>query len=347
MPFLSGLQNWVSQKMDDWTGTAQASTAAAPAPTATPKTTQPLAPDRQAPTSETFPVPATAAPPATQDGTGQTIVAGTFVPTQESQSTTILITQAQQQTEAFRHLVETFDEDKQEPVEWLIRQMITFFCYVAPFVVAFFIGMAIGDTFARDQSSWWMQIGIHLLCLFLEVLMPVLGLSTTITFKRALKDRSHIVAFLVVAAFFLAVSVGNAFALMVLLENGFTWSATNVPLDVALVVRSFGTFTVDLGTTIYLSIANVRSLKKYLADQRKKIEAVRDVNTINIELEETNMKAGMDRVQAYSEMQSKQQRMATLNEAERLTHQAVIEGMKKKLETNDDHGGRSRYGGWN
>ena len=148
------------------------------------------------------------------------------------------------------------------------------------------------------------------------------------------------------ALFFLFVSVLNAFVLLFLLEQGMSWD--NFTGEIAVWGRSFGPLVLDLICTIYLSVANVRSLHKYLAEQRQKIQAVKDVNAVNLELDEANMRAALERVQALSEMEGKQQRMATLNEAERLTHQAVIESMKKKLlnQDTDDRGGRSRYGSW-
>jgi hypothetical protein len=273
-------------------------------------------------------------------------VEGQFIPAGSAQSTDLLIGDAQKHTERFRRLVETFDEDKQEPLEWLLRQGITVFCYAAPFVLAVFIGMAVGDKFATGQAGWAVA-GIHLLSLFLEIAMPILGLVTTIVFRRALRDRASIGPFIGVGLFFLVVSIGNAVALLVVMEQAQTLSLSDLATTTAILVRSFGALILDVACTVYLGIANVRSLRKYIADQRRKIEAVRDVNAVNIELDQTSMRAAIDRVTAISEMRSKQQRMATFDEAERLTQQAVIETMRKKLNSGDDErGGRSRYGSW-
>jgi len=272
-------------------------------------------------------------------------VAGRFVPAGQPSSILTLTTDAQRNTERFRKLVETFDEDKQEPLEWFIRQAVTIFCYIAPFVLAFFVGMAVGDKFASGQAGWAIY-GIHILSLFLEIAMPIIGLVVTITFRRAIRDKASFGPLIAVSLFFLLVSIGNAVALLVVMEQAKTLSLSDPATTTAILVRSFGPLILDIAATVYLAIANVRSLKKYIADQRKKIEAVRDVNAVNIDLDQTNMKAAIDRVQAISEMEAKQQRMNTFNEAERLTQQAVIESMRRKLDNSEDSGGRSRYGRW-
>lgn len=342
MSLMTSVKGWVSEKMDSMLGTAAQTSA--PVQQATPN----VPASGQQNTAQTSLVPATNSTPATQPASEQTIVTGQFIP--DGAMAGLSMSDAQRHTEKFRELVEQFDEDKQTPLEWGIRQLATIFCYVSPFILGFFIGMAVGDKFAQGQSSFWMQAGVHFLSSFLELLMPILGLSATITFKRALKDRSAIATCIAVTFFFLAVSVANAFALLFLLESGGFASVTSgsFAASVAVLGRSFGPLILDIGAAIYLSIANVRSLKKYLADSRQKIQAVKEVNAVNIELDEATMKAALDRVQAVSEMKGKQQRMETLNEAERLTHQAVIASMKKKLmdDNGDDRSGRSRYGGW-
>ena len=296
------------------------------------------------PPATTQPLPAQAEP-----------VSGTFVPTGEPQTDAtititpaMLTTDAQKHTERFRKVVESFDEDKQEVVEFLVRKAVTIFCYLSPFALAFFIGMTVGDVFGASQTGIWGVIGIHLLSLFIEFAMPVLGLATVISFKRLLKDRNAWAPFASLAGFFLAVSVGNSLALLVVLEQGTTLDLTNFPTMAAMLVRSFGPLILDVSTALYLGIANAKSLKKYLADARKKVEAVRDINQVEIELDQASMKAAIDRVVAINELQARQERMNTFNEAERLTQKAVIEAMKKKLNDDDDTGAgsRSRYGRW-
>ncbi len=277
-----------------------------------------------------------------------TIVAGTFVPNGVDQ----LFTESSRQTEHFAKVVEQFDEDKQEPIEWIIWKCAALFCYIAPFALAIPIGLSIGDVFTtpfpgqpvsplmRTASA---NIAIHMLSLFLEVLMPILGLTTVLAFKRALKSRKAIAGFVYVGLFFLTVSIGNALALFFLLDKGGHIGA-DVIATVVTLGRSFGPLILDIGAATVLSVYAKKSLEKYLADQQQKIEATRRVNDIHIAMEQTKIKTSMDRQQAVMDMQSKQQRANTWNELEMIQSQAMIEQAKKNMQGDGGDGyRRSRY----
>ncbi len=280
-----------------------------------------------------------------------TIVAGTFVPNGADE----LFTESSKQTEHFAKVVEQFDEDKQEPIEWLIWKAAAIFCYIAPFALAIPIGLGVGDVFTTplpgQPVSPLMQkpsanIAIHMLCLFLEVLMPILGLTTVLAFKRALKSRKAISGFVFVGLFFITVSIGNALSLFFLLEKGTQLGADGMTTVVTL-GRSIGPLILDIGAAIVLSVYAKKSLEKYLADQQKKIEATRRVNDVHVAMEQTKIKAAIDRQTAIMDMQSKQSRASTWNEIERMQSQAMIEQARRNMGGGDsDTGGRGRYGGW-
>ena len=281
-----------------------------------------------------------------------TIVTGTFVPNGADE----LFTESSRQTEHFSKVVEQFDEDKQEPLEWLIWKAAAYFCYVAPFALAIPIGLGIGDVFTTplpgQPVSPLMQkpsanIAIHMLCLFLEILMPILGLTTVLAFKRALKSRQAISGLVFVGLFFITVSLGNALALFFLLEKG-TQLGADAMTTVITLGRSIGPLILDIGSAIVLSVYAKKSLDKYLADQQKKIEATRRVNDVHVAMEQTKIKAAIDRQTAIMDMQSKQSRAATWNEIERMQSQAMIEQARRNMggDNNSDSNGRGRYGGW-
>lgn len=310
--------------------------------------------DDQAPTTVVTPVPSS--PPTsdasvpvpvsnteTQPATPETtIVTGHFVPDTAQQQASQLYTSSQKQIERLRNKVEQFDEDRQEPIEWIIRRLASLFCYIAPFVIAVPVGLAVGDAFTMPHAPapgepvvvmpGSMSFAIHLMSIFLEVLMPCLGLATTIAIKRAAKDRTQVLGFIIVAAFFVVLSLANGFALLFLLEQGVPM--TDPVAFVGVVARSFGTFIIDLGCTIYLSVSSVRSLRKYLADQRQKIVALRDANQTEIEMEQTQIQAAMHRQGSIMDMQSKQQRAQTWNEIERMQSQAMIDQARRSMQNN-------------
>jgi len=277
-----------------------------------------------------------------------TIVAGTFVPNGSDE----FFTESSRQTEHFAKVVEQFDEDKQEPIEWLIWKCAAIFCYIAPFALAIPIGLGVGDVFTTPlpgqpvsplMRTGSANIGIHMLSLFLEVLMPILGLTTVLAFKRALKSRKAIAGFIYVGAFFLTVSLGNALALFFLIERG-TQLGTDGMTTVVTLGRSFGPLILDIGATTVLSVYAKKSLEKYLADQQTKIEATRRVNDIHIAMETTKIKTAMDRQTAVMDMQTKKQRADTWNELERIQSQAMIDQARKNMQGDSGDGyRRSRY----
>jgi hypothetical protein len=187
-----------------------------------------------------------------------------------------------------------------------------------------------------------MAFAIHLLSVFLEVIMPILGLATTIAFKRAMKDRSQMAGAVVIAFLFVFVSIGNALALLFLMEKGGI-VLDNPVATVGIIGRSFGSFIVDVGSTVYLTVSGVKSLAKYLADQRAKIVAVKDVNAVHIDMEATQIRAAIDRQSAIMDMQSKQQRAQTWNQIEEMQSKAMIDQARRSFEGGGDGYRRSRF----
>ncbi len=284
-----------------------------------------------------------------------TIVAGTFVPNGNDD----LFTESAEQTRQFAAVISTFDEDKQEPIEWAIWKVAAIFCYIAPFALAIPIGLSIGDVFTTPlpgqtvsplMSTASANVAIHMLSLFLELLMPILGLTTVLAFKRALKDKKAIAGFAVVGAFFITISTGNAMALFFLLEKG-GHLGDDLVANVVTLGRSFGPLILDIGASITLSVYAKKSLNKYLADQRQKIIATRDVNAVHIEMEQTKIKAAIDRQTAIMDMQSKASRASTWNEIEKMQSQAMIDQARRNMkgdndDGNSDNGRKGRHGGW-
>ena len=270
------------------------------------------------------------------------VVAGRFVENGQNGQEITLTTQAAEQTERFARIVEQFDEDKQEPIEWAIRKAATFFAYFAPFVLSIPIGLTVGDAFTPVGATGAMPFTVHLLSCFLEILMPILGLASVISFKRAMKERSKMAGAISVALFFLVVSIINSLALLVILEQG--TKITSNAILAAVLGRSFGALLIDVGCSVYLAVSSVKSLAKYLADQRAKEIAIKEVNDVHIAVEQTQIKAAIDRQTAIMDMQSKQSRANTWNEIEKMQSQAMIEQARKNMSGGD--GSNYRRSGW-
>ena len=150
--------------------------------------------------------------------------------------------------------------------------------------------------------------------------------------------------FVVLALLFLVLGIGNSFAQLFLIDQHVHVGADRAAMF-GVYFRAFGPMVIDIICAAYLSVVGVRNLKKYLADQREKITAVRDVNAINIELDQAHLKAAMDKQNAIMDMSSKAQRAATWNEIEAMQSKAMIEQAKRNMRSDESGGSyrRSRY----
>jgi len=251
---------------------------------------------------------------------------------------------SQVHTEDFRRVVNSFDEDRQEWLAWLVSKFYSLLAYLLPPITGVYVGMAIGDAFsgAFTLASAWSTYA-HLISVSLELMLPVLGLAVTVQFRRALKDRSQIYMCIVLAALFLVLGVGNAAAQIFLIDQHVT--TQSLAGQVGIAFRAFGPMAIDVIATLYLAVIGVRNLKKYLADQREKINAVRDVNQVEIEMEQTQLKASIDKQSAIMDMESKAQRATTWNQIEALQSQAMIDQARRNMLESGEGGSyrRSRY----
>lgn len=306
----------------------------------------------QAPLPEASSLPAPSQDTALAPSQDAQIAQGVFIdassnsPALPAPIAPVNIAEAFSHTKDFRKVVDSFDEDKQTPSEWLIGKLFTALAYLMPVVFAYFVGMAIGDAFANGPFSFSNGYSeyVHVASLFVEFSVTMFCFGAVTVFKRALKDRSQLGLFIALGITFIALSILNSFAQLFLLEKHITVDAAHVVTLIAVVFRSFASLIIDLASAIYLGVTGVRSLKKYLADQRAKIEAVREVNQVEIDMGQTQIQAAMATQQAMMDMQSKAQRASTWNEIEALQSQAMVEQARRNMR--GDEGGsyrRSRY----
>ncbi len=330
---LDGLTNALNKVIDrtlqneDNTNTTQPDTQATPA-----------ASNQDDTTTNTDIVPATNTTPVAQGEAVQ----GTFIDASLPQQS---MSNAAAQTREFQKVVNSFDEDKQGVLASLTEKLYTLLAYTVPPIAAYGVGAAIGDAFSGPftlSSSY--SVSMHVISVGLELLLPALGFAVVTQFKRALKERSQMPMFIILGVLFLVLGVGNSFAQLFLI-NQHVSTGDSLPAQIGVYFRAFGPMIIDVISTMYLSVVGVRNLKKYLADQRVKIEAVKDVNAINIELDQAHLKAAMDKQNAIMEMHSKAQRATTWNEIEAMQSKAMIEQAKRNMGQDGEGGSyrRSRY----
>jgi hypothetical protein len=273
-----------------------------------------------------------------EQGQDATIVRGQFV----EQTTLDLMTEASQQTQQFRREAESFDEEKASLGEKALRLLFSLLAYLAPSLLAVFIGLAVGDAFTPPGSSFFYSWYAHLLSITLESCLPMLGFVVALTFRRAAKDRSQVAVCAVCCLLFLALGIGNAVVQVFMVSTHFSLNRADAP---AILFRSGAPLIVDTISSLYLAITGAKSLKRYLADRRAVMEAVRDMAGINILLEQQQDQAALNRMQALMDMQSKRERAATWNELERIQNKAIVENARRNMQGDDDTGyyRRRRY----
>lgn len=247
-------------------------------------------------------------------------------------------------TEQFSRIVSSFDEDRQDKLAWLVGKFFTVLAYLLPPLLGWYAGLALGDvlsgpfTFARASSVF-----LHLVSVSLELAVPMIGYAVASTFKRAAKDRAQITKCATLLLVFLGVAVGSAISQQVLLYNSLPMATFGQQVSVWF--RSFGPSVVDMLSAIFLSVVGVKNLKKYLADQREKIHAVREVSLVHIEMDKTSLQAAIDQQSALQDMKSKSKRADTWNKIEEMQSEAMIEQARRNM--GGDNGGsgyrRSRY----
>ena len=288
-------------------------------------------------TTSTAIVPAQSSTPVAQGEAVQ----GTFI----DATVQPLNTNAAAQTREFQRTINSFDEDRKGILARATEGVYTFLAYVVPPLAAYGVGLAIGDVFSGTftfASAY--SVSTHIISVGLELLLPALGFAVVTQFKRALKERSQMAMFIVMGLLFLVLGIGNSFAQLFLI-NQHVSIGDSLPAQIGLYFRAFGPMIIDVISTMYLSVVGVRNLKKYLADQREKITAVKDVNAINIELDQAHLNAAMQKQNAIMEMQSKAQRSQTWNEIEAMQSKAMIEQAKRNMGQDGEGGSyrRSRY----
>ena len=282
-----------------------------------------------------------------EQGRDAEIVSGTWVPDQTitiANQSAMAIAQAQKHTERLRKKVEAFDEDRQSPAEWAIVKLFTGLAYVMPVITAWVVGMAIGDAFS-GAFTWkdnWSVYG-HVISLFFEACLPMLGFAVTRAVKRAFKDRSQVPLCAILGALFLALAIGNAFATMYLVEKHV--DTANKFAMVSMYFRSFGPLIIDVVSTVFLSVVIVKNLQKFLADMQTKSVAVATVAQAEIAVKSAFSKAAQDKQNAQFEMDEKRERSETIQKFYRIQNQKLLQDAESKLLEGPDSGNKGKYGG--
>jgi len=244
-----------------------------------------------------------------------------------------------------RTTIESFNEDKQTFLEWLVVKFFTVLAYLLPPFVAWVVGTAIGDAWGGkfDWSNAW-SVYSHVISISLEMMIPVLGYSETVALKRAMKDRSQMGWPIGIGILFLGLALGNSFAQVYLIEGHVKLASNDTAGHISLIFRSFAPLVIDVIATIFLSIVTIRNLQKFLKDMQHKEAGIQAVARSEIAIDAAFNQAAIDRENAA--MQQERHRMD--NELLR----DLTRRRKREVAGDDDSnsrrdsGSRGRHGGW-
>jgi hypothetical protein len=269
------------------------------------------------------------------------VVSGHFVPTINATGNT----EAHRNATRLRQTIETFNEDKQTPLEWVVVKFFTVLAYLLPPFVAWIVGQAIGDAWGGkfDWGNAW-SVYSHVISISLEMMLPVMGYSVTVAVKRAAKDRSQMAVPIILGLLFLGLAVGNSFAQIYLIEGHIKIAANDTAGQISMIFRSFTPLVVDVIATIFLSVVTVKNLQKFLKDMQQKEVGIQSVARSEIAVEAAFNQAEIDRENAR--MRQERDRMDG-----DLLKQLTMRRNRETLGNDDDdspkdNGRKGRHGGW-
>jgi hypothetical protein len=269
------------------------------------------------------------------------VVSGTFVPTIDATGNTQM--EAHRHAARLRKTIETFNEDKQTFLEWLVVKFFTVLAYLLPPFVAWIVGQAIGDAWGGklDWNNAW-SVYSHVISISLEMMIPVLGYSETVALKRAIKDRSQMGWPIGIGLLFLALAIGNSFAQIYLIEGHIKLADSDTAGHISMIFRSFAPLVIDVIATIFLSIVTVRNLQKFLKDMQHKEAGIQAVARSEIAIDAAFNQASIDRENAAMQQERTRMDNELLRDLTKRRNRDVTGGDDDRK----DSGRGGRHGGW-
>jgi len=263
------------------------------------------------------------------------IVSGTFVP--DIQINTAKGSDALAHTERIRKTVESFNEDRQTFLEWVVVKFFTVLSYLLPIGIAWIVGQSIGFSWAGkyDPSNPW-NVYSYGISVGLEMMIPVMGYSVVTTAKRAVKDRSMMWVPIALTILFVALAVGNSFAQMFMMEGHIKIAKDDFKGQASMYFRSFGPLLIDSIATIFLTVVTVKSQRKFIKDMQEKEATIQSVAHSEIKVEQAFDQAAIDRENAKVQQERVRMDNELLRELTRRRNNDTLGG---------DSGSKGKYGG--
>lgn len=231
--------------------------------------------------------------------------------------------------ERYRRLIDTFDEDRENWFEKLVRWLFLLLAYALPVMVAYAMGKEIGDAYggAFSWSDGW-SLGTHVVAMAGEFALAMMTLSAATALRRMATDPGYAPKFVGSVASFLLFSLASGLAQWFIASQHI--APHNTSGLVALVFRVAMVPAVDIASLLFLAIMSFKSLKKFVADQRVRAQAIRDINEAELEIERAQAGAARRQQEERQDLTMKEQRNQVWLELDKLHAQSMIAHAKQQ-----------------
>jgi mannitol-specific phosphotransferase system IIBC component len=232
--------------------------------------------------------------------------------------------------ERYRTLIDSFDEDRESPLEKIVRWFFLLMAYLLPLAVAYAMGKEIGDAYGGvfNLADGW-SLGTHTVAMAGEFALAMMTLSCAAALRKMTTDASYAPKFVGSLAAFLLFSLASGLAqwFIALLHVGGLHSPAALA---ALIFRVAMVPAVDIASLLFLAVMNYKSLKKFVADQRVRAQAIRDINEAELEIQRAQSAASRRETEERQDLQTKEQRNQVWLELDRLHAQGMIAHAKQR-----------------
>jgi hypothetical protein len=232
--------------------------------------------------------------------------------------------------ERYRTLIDTFDEERETALEKGVRYLLLVLAYLLPLVVAWAMGREIGDAYGGpfSWSDGW-SLGTHVVAYAGEFALTMMTFSAATALRRMAADPGYVGKFFGSLVLFVLASLASGLAQWFIASQHVHLHDT--PSLAALVFRVAMVPAVDIASLLFLAVMTFRSLKKFLADQRIRAQAIRDINEAELDIQRAQAAAARRETEERQDMHMKEARNEVWLELDRLHAQAMITDAKRRM----------------
>jgi len=237
--------------------------------------------------------------------------------------------------ERYRNLIDSFDEDRETFLEKVLRWFLLLLAYALPIIVAYAMGKEIGDAYGGvfNLNDGW-SLGTHVVAMAGEFALTMMTFSAASALRKSSTDKSYTPKFISSVVAFLLFAVASGLAQWFIASGHIstidTHGHANISGFAALVFRVAMVPGVDVAALLFLAVMNFKSLKKFVADQRIRAQAIRDLNEAELEIQRAQSTARRRESEEQQDIEMKEQRNGVWLEMDRMNAQNMIADAKRR-----------------